>query len=287
MNIIVIGATGMIGKPVTRELIAAGFNITLLVRNIEKARSIFPGVQIVQGDVFDIESLTTAFTGQDAVYISLAPPHAARVTDKLPEREGIENIIAAAQQSSIKRIVLLSSLVQQYNHTNGFNWWVFDVKQAAVEKIKSSGIAYSIFYPSTFMESFDQLMLKGNRIMLAGRSIAPMYFIAASDYGRQVAWHFRKTDNGNKEYVVQGPAAYNWDEGSKLFIEHYQPKKLKTMKAPLQMLQFMGRFSNTIGYGAKIVEALNRYPEQFAAEPTWNDLGKPTTTIEEYASKLS
>lgn len=287
MNIVVIGATGMIGKPVTRELISAGFNISLLVRNAHKARQLFTGVTILQGDVFNTNSLVAAFTGQDAVYISLAPPHNGRPDHILPEREGIDNIIAAAQQSGIRRIVLLSSLVQQYNNTNGFHWWVFDIKQAAVEKIKASGIPYTIFYPSTFMESIDQLMLRGNRIILAGHSLAPMHFIAGSDFGKQVAWSFRKLTTENREYNIQGPAAWNWDEAGQRFIRCYPVRKLKIMKVPAAMLQWMGALNTTIGYGAKISEALNNFPEQFVSETTWNELGKPLITIETYAEKLT
>ena len=40
-KITVIGATGMIGIPVTNELINAGFEVTALVRNVEKAKQIF------------------------------------------------------------------------------------------------------------------------------------------------------------------------------------------------------------------------------------------------------
>lgn len=39
-KIIVIGATGMLGKPVTKQLAHAGFDVTLLVRNINKAKNI-------------------------------------------------------------------------------------------------------------------------------------------------------------------------------------------------------------------------------------------------------
>ncbi|MBK9378342.1 MAG: NAD(P)H-binding protein [Saprospiraceae bacterium] len=53
-NISIIGATGMIGIPVTKELVKAGFNVTALVRNPEKAKSIFPaGVNFVKGDLDD------------------------------------------------------------------------------------------------------------------------------------------------------------------------------------------------------------------------------------------
>jgi uncharacterized protein YbjT (DUF2867 family) len=287
MKILVIGASGMIGKPVTRELAKAGFKLTLLARNPQKMRELFPGLKIAEGDVLDPLSLVSAFEGQDAVYINLQAARTATQSTPLPEREGINNIIEAAKHAGIKRIAYLSSLVQNYNGTNGYSWWVFDMKQMAVTNIKSSGIPYSIFYASSFMENLDQLLMQGNKILLAGESKAPMYFIAGEDYGRQVAWSFRLPINENREYAVQGLEAHNWDGAAKLFIEHYTKTKLTIIKAPLGMLKLVGIFHKKTGYGHKILVALNNYPEKFEAEQTWNELGKPTLTIPVYAQQRS
>jgi uncharacterized protein YbjT (DUF2867 family) len=286
MKILVIGASGMIGKPVTRELLKAGFDVTLLARKPNKMREIFPNAKIVEGDVLDPLSLVKAFEGQDALYINLQAPRNAMPSDVMPEREGINNIIEAAKHVGIKRIAYLSSLVQNYNGTNGYHWWIFDMKQTAVTNIRSSGIPYTIFYASSFMENLDQLLKQGNKIMLAGESKAPMYFIAGEDYGRQVAWSFRLPGKENKEYAVQGPEAYNWDDAAKIFIENYTKAKLKILKVPLSMLKWIGVFNRKTAYGFKILTALNNYPEKFEAEQTWNELGKPTITIAEYARRI-
>jgi uncharacterized protein YbjT (DUF2867 family) len=286
-KVLVIGSTGMIGKPVTRMLLQSPHDITLMARNQRKSQTLFPDAKIVYGDVFDPFSLLPVFEGKEIVYISLGPARNARKGDRMTEEEGIENIVAVAQQTGVKRLVLVSSLVQNYNNTNGYHWWIFDIKQKAVEMIKASGIAYTIFYPSTFMEGFDQLMMRGSNILLAGQSKAAMYFIAAKDFGSQVAKSFSLPDSINKEYVVQGPEAYTMDDGARVFMENYSKRKLKIMRAPLGLMRFFGKFSPTIDYGVKIVEALNNYPEQFEAQQTWNDLGKPETTIKDYAKQLA
>jgi hypothetical protein len=86
---------------------------------------------------------------------------------------------------------------------------------------------------------------------------------------------------------VQGPEAYTWDEGARVFIDNYSKAKLKIMKAPMAMLKLAGRVSSKTWYGYKILTALNNYPEKFEAEETWNELGKPQITLAEYAQKLS
>jgi uncharacterized protein YbjT (DUF2867 family) len=286
-KILVIGATGMIGKPVTRVLLDAGLDITLMARNVPKAKSIFPNANIVYGDVFDPLSMLPVFEGKDIVYINLGPLRSARKSHRMTESEGIENIVSVAQKTDVKRLILLSSMVQNYNGMNGFHWWVFDIKHQAVSTIQKSGIPYTIFYASTFMESFDQLMMKGNNIMLAGESKAPMHFIAAKDYGKQLVRSIAQLNNENKEYFVQGPEAYNWDNAARIFIDNYKKRKLKTLKAPLGILKFMGKLSPVINYGARICEALNNYPEKMESEATWEELGKPETTVKRYAEGLS
>ncbi len=286
-KILVIGSTGMIGKPVTRALInEEEFIVTVCARNLQRAKFFFPFTNVVQGDVFDPPSLARAFEGQDAVYISLSPARNSRPTDAMPEREGLQNILSVAKETGIKRIGFISSLVQYYNNTHGYNWWIFDMKQAAITSIQQCGIPYTIFYPSTFMECFDELLLRGNKIMLAGHSKAPMYFIAADDYGKQVARSFLSLTTENKEYIVQGPEAFTWEEGARIFVQHYKRQSLKILKAPMGLLQFMGLFSRTVHHGSKIMQALNNYPEKFEAERTWQELGKPGITLKDYAAGI-
>jgi uncharacterized protein YbjT (DUF2867 family) len=284
-KILFIGATGMLGKPVAKELIAAGYQLTLLARDPSKAQQLFPDVRIVRGDIFDRASLQKTFTGQDIVYLNLSVAQSSKEKHQQPEREGIANVIAIARETAIKRIAYLSSLVKNYQGMNGFNWWSFAIKEKAVEVIRSSGIPYSIFYPSTFMECLDQQMLRGKKLMLIKGTVAKMWFVADSDYGKQVAKAFAIAGNNNQEYVIQGEAGYDWNEAARIFIDNYQPGA-KILSAPLVLLKFLGAFNPKMNYGAHICEALNKYPEKFESQRTWKDLGKPVVTLEEYIKAL-
>lgn len=284
-KILFIGASGMLGKPVALELLRGGFDVSLLGRDVDKLQRLFPNTTVFKGDVFDSASLEAAMKGHEIVYANLSVAQSSKKNDKQPEREGVENIIAAAKRSGIKRIAYISSLIKNYQGMNGFKWWAFDVKQAAVDAIKKSGLNYSIFYPSTFMETLDKQMLQGTRVMLAGKSEAPMWFIAAKDYGVQVAWALKKAGDSNQEYIIQGWEPYTFDEAAKVFCENYKTP-VKIMKAPLTPLKYLGFFNQRMNYTYHICEALNKYPEKFESENTWNELGKPATTLAEYASSL-
>lgn len=282
-SIAIIGATGMLGQPVTRAFINAGWHVRVLARNAEKARSMFgASVSIEKGDINDINALRELLRGQDAVYMNLSVDQNSSERDFQPEREGLQNVLTVASEFGIQRVGYLSSLVKDYD---GFTWWPFTVKRAAVATMKASDLPYSIFYASTFMETFDSNAAssyrQGNRINLAGVSKHKMYLIAGADYGRQVVRAF-ELNNGSNEYVVQGRDGYTADEAAKLFTKHYSGAKLSVATLPFGILKFIGRFSKRFNYVAHIVEALNNYPERFAAERTWQDLGEPQISLMDY-----
>ena len=284
-KILFIGASGMLGKPVALELLRAGFKLTLLARDVEKMEKFFPNTPVVKGDVFDVTSLEAAMAGHEIVYANLSVGQSSKKDEPQPEREGVANIIEAAKKSGIKRVAYLSSLIKNYQGMNGFKWWSFEVKQAAVEAIKKSGLNYSIFYASTFMETLDRQMLQGTRLMLAGKSEAPMWFIAGKDYGVQVAWALKKAGDSNQEYNIQGLEPFTFSEAAKVFIQNVK-SPIKIMKAPLGPLKYLGVFNQRMNYTYHICEALNKYPEKFESENTWSDLGKPSTTLAEYVASL-
>jgi hypothetical protein len=286
-KIAVIGATGLLGKPVTQQLIKAGFEVTIIARDVEKARNIFPEANIIYGDLEDKISLFEALKGQEVVYLSLHIPQTAKATDFMPETNGLLHLIDAAKKNQIKRIAYLSSLVKDYQGQNGFSWWVFEVKQKAVQILKGSGIPFTIFYPSSFMENFDKGgFMSGNWMNLAGKTEQKMYWISGLDYGNQVAKSFQILSDENREYNIQGLASFTSKVAVGQFISHYKIKRLKARTIPISLLQFIGKLIPKVHYISKILEALNKYPEKFNSQQTWDELGKPTETIKDYTLRI-
>lgn len=286
-KVAVIGATGLLGKPVTQQLIKAGFEVTIIARDVEKARNHFPNAHIIYGDLEDKLSLHDALKGQEIVYLSLHIPQTAKPSDFMPETDGLMHLIDAAKANKIKRIAYLSSLVKDYQGQNGFKWWVFEVKQKAVQILKGSEITYTIFYPSSFMENFDKGgFMSGNWMNLAGKTEQKMYWVSGLDYGNQVAKSFQILTDENREYNIQGLEPYTSEEAVNQFISHYKIKKLKTRMVPIWLLKIMGKLIPKVNYIAHILEALNKYPEKFSSQHTWDELGKPTETIKDYTLRI-
>ncbi|KAM7217480.1 hypothetical protein V8F06_007111 [Rhypophila decipiens] len=93
-TVAVVGASGNVGKPVTKALIKAGFKVTAIAR--ESSTSTQPdGANVKKADFSSVESLTKALEGQDAVVITVA---SAAVGEQNP-------IIDAAIKAGAKRII--------------------------------------------------------------------------------------------------------------------------------------------------------------------------------------
>jgi uncharacterized protein YbjT (DUF2867 family) len=286
-NIALIGATGMLGLPVAKKLVDNGFNVTAIVRDVGRASRILPNeIKIVQGDVRDTSSLIKGIEGNEALYLNLSVKQHEKRSDFHTETDGLAHILAAARKCNVQRIGMISSIIMRYQGTNQFNWWVFDIKLQSVKLLKESGIPSTIFYPSSFMETLNHQFKQGRRMLLAGDSLHKMYFIAADDYASQVVNAFRLTGGENNDFTIQGPEAFTNDEAAEIFVSNYKREKLTISKTPLGLLKFLGLFNRRMHYGAHIIEALNNYPEAFESEKTWAMLGKPTTTLAEFASQL-
>lgn len=282
-KIAVIGATGMLGMPVVAELVRAGFEVTALVRNPRAAQKRLPqGVRIVQADVADVESLAAGLAGQDAAYLNLAIAPGARKDDFHTEVEGLDNIITAARRTGIKRIAYLSAMIEEHNPAR---WWAIDVWTKAIARIKASGIAYTIFYATNFMETLPYKHVCGKFLSLVGTARHPNYWIAGRDYAQQVARSLAIADGAPREYFVQGPEPLTYEEAATRFASTLQ-KRLFVVKIPLTVLKWIGTFSRQVNFSANVTEAILAYPEKFRAHATWLELGRPTMRVEDFARQL-
>jgi len=111
---LITGATGHIGNVLARELIARGKSVRAMLLPGEDATPIndLP-VELVEGDVLDFGSLQSAFEGVDMVY------HLAGLISILPGKDpmvqtvnvlGTRNVIRAARQAGVRRLVYTSSI---------------------------------------------------------------------------------------------------------------------------------------------------------------------------------
>lgn len=285
-----IGANGLLGQPVARQLIAAGHTVIPIGRNTKGLQELYLGHDVRYADLKDPVSLATALAGCDAVYLNLSVKPGEKPGGFHTEDQGLDNLIAAAKKAGIQRIAYLSSLVMDYEGMNGFHWWVFQIKQKAVQKIQVSGIPCFIFRPSSFMDNVNGPYRQGNKMQLAGKSLHKMYFIAAEDYGNMVARAFEVVPaTESRDYWVQGKEGFTTDGIVDEFLKYYTKEKLGTARAPIGLLKVLGLFLPAMHYVYHIITALNNYPEPFGEEArkTWSELGEPQISLRQFAERLN
>jgi nucleoside-diphosphate-sugar epimerase len=112
MRICVTGATGFIGAHVTAQLVAAGHDVRVTVRDRGRLRSL-EGVEVqaVQANVLDRRALRRVFEGCEVVFHA-AGLVASRPTGEVWRVNAISPRLAveAAARAGVRRVVVTSSV---------------------------------------------------------------------------------------------------------------------------------------------------------------------------------
>jgi putative NADH-flavin reductase len=104
-NLLVLGATGGTGRSFVEHAVAAGFGVTVLVRNPDKAPS---GVRVVTGDLVDDSAvLHAAVAGHDAVISTLGVGQSFKSRHLISR--SVPALVAAMRQHRVHRLVFTSA----------------------------------------------------------------------------------------------------------------------------------------------------------------------------------
>lgn len=178
-TILVLGATGLLGEPVARRLEADGFQVRILARNGEKARSLFDnGFELVEGDATNRDDLKQALVGCYGVHLTLSGE---------AERIGAELVAASAAACSIERITYISGCTAVAENS----WFpLTEDKLVAEQAIRTSGVAYTLFALTWPMEMLTRYARDGKPLLI-GRMSGPFHFFAVDDLARMVSASYR------------------------------------------------------------------------------------------------
>lgn len=151
MKFTITGSLGNISKPLATTLLKAGHTVTIISSNPDKAEAITAlGAIPAIGSVDDLEFVTKAFTGADAIYTMVPPTFA---TSNYREYiSGTGKIYAQAiQAAGVQHVVNLSSIGADHTDGTGPIKGLHDVEQLynALE-----GVAIVHLRPAYFFTNF-------------------------------------------------------------------------------------------------------------------------------------
>lgn len=158
-TVLVVGATGSIGKYVVSSAFEHGYALRALVRDARKAGGFPPGTEIVVGDLTRAETLSDAVAGVDAIVFTQGTygnPTAAEAVDY----GGVRNVLAALKGRKVR--IALMTAIGTTDRKGSHDW-----KRRAERLVRASGLPYTIVRPSWFdYNEPDQnriVMLQGDK----------------------------------------------------------------------------------------------------------------------------
>jgi uncharacterized protein YbjT (DUF2867 family) len=182
--VLVVGASGALGRPTIRELLARGVAVRGLCRHPEAAADLAAaGAEIVAGDLTDRASIERALSGVSRV---LAAAHGllgrGRWRSEAVDDAGHRALIDAARAAGVERFVYTSALLAAPDQPIDFG----RTKHAIEQVLAASGMAHAVLRPTAFMEhhvhAFNGLnVLTKGKAQLVGPGTKKRNFVAASD----------------------------------------------------------------------------------------------------------
>jgi uncharacterized protein YbjT (DUF2867 family) len=155
-KVLVLGATGGTGRLFVEQAVAAGFDLTVLVRNPGNVPPSARMVRIVTGNlVTDSAALHAAVPGQDAVVSTLGVGQSFKSGHLISQ--SAPAIVAAMRQHGVRRLVFMSAFGVGATHRDTpliprlfiatLLRDVYRDKQAGEQVILTSDLDWTIVYP--------------------------------------------------------------------------------------------------------------------------------------------
>ncbi|MEL6947835.1 MAG: NAD(P)-binding oxidoreductase, partial [Pseudomonadota bacterium] len=120
MKVIVVGATGTVGRLAVKEMLDAGHAVTAFARSPQELDFTHERLTLVSGDARIPHDVDRAVAGHDAVVVTLGAGMSRKDTIR---SEGTFNVIKAMQNHGVKRLVCQSTLGAHESWSNLNFFW--------------------------------------------------------------------------------------------------------------------------------------------------------------------
>ncbi|MGC1396067.1 MAG: SDR family oxidoreductase [Coleofasciculaceae cyanobacterium] len=291
MNLLVVGATGTLGRQVVRRAIDEGHQVRCLVRNARKATFLKEwGAEIVQGDLCAPETLPRVLEGITAVIDAATSRPTDSLTIKQVDWDGKVALIQAAVKAGVERFVFFSILDAE----NFPNVPLMEIKRCTEIFLAESGLNYTILKPCGFLQGligqYAIPILDGQAVWLTGDT-SPIAYMDTQDVAKFAVRAVEVSETQNKSFPIVGTRAWGGYEIIRL-CERLSGKDAKIARLPLGFLRGVRRvvrffqwgwnvsdrlaFTEVLATGKAMDAPMEEVYEVFGLDP------KETTTLESY-----
>ena len=222
MKTLLVGATGLLGLDICRWLTDANHEVRALVRPTadpgKRTALEALGVELVEGDLKDSDSLARACAGVRAVISTASSTLSRQGGDSIEtvDHQGQLALIETAQRAGVDHFVFVS-----FRENPNIQFPLTVAKRAVEGALKSSGMAFTILQASYFMEvwltpalGFDAA---NGTVRLYGDGSRPISWISYQDVARAAAAAVSQPAARNMVVELGGPQALSPREVVRMF----------------------------------------------------------------------
>jgi NADH dehydrogenase len=221
---LVVGATGLLGREICQRLRERGDAVRALVRASSDPDTVASlaalGAETVVGDLQDPASLARACAGVDTVISTASATISRQAHDSLiaTDLEGQLSLLEAAKAAGVRQYVYVS-----YSGNIEVDSPLHRAKRTVEQRLRESGLAYTILRPSVFMEiwlsphaGFDAANRKAQ---IMGPGTEPISYISLRDVAKFAALVTGNPKAENRTLELGGPEALAPEEVVRIFEE--------------------------------------------------------------------
>jgi uncharacterized protein YbjT (DUF2867 family) len=150
-RVLVVGATGQLGRVITAKLVAGGVTVRALARNRQALEQVAKGAEVAAVDLRNVAALTEACRGVDQI-VATANNNMGKgaLSPTRVDLSGYQNLCAAARNTGVRRLMYVSYRgVAQDAPVD-----IFRVKWYIEDAIRRSGVPYVMLRPTAFMDTW-------------------------------------------------------------------------------------------------------------------------------------
>jgi uncharacterized protein YbjT (DUF2867 family) len=206
--VLVTGATGTIGRDVTRELSEKGASVRAGVRDQAKARKQFgSNIALAPFDFENEKTFSGALQGVEKVF--LLPP-------LLPNQLDVTNaFVDAAKRAGVRHVLKLSAIgIDDETHPTAIK------SHAANEQhIRESGLVFTFLRPNSFMQNFFTYFPPRDDAIYLPWGNGTASFVDTRDIATVAAKVLTNDGHEGKIYTLTGPATLGIAEVARILSE--------------------------------------------------------------------